>query len=383
MNYLYCVVGLTVLLAGCSPKKEVPDTTQPSKPTAPNSATPPKTTQGEPAQTAAPTVDQDKLVAELEPLGVSVSYSYQLRISPSALTDEGDFKPGIAEKLQQLEGISNVMALDLPMFGEGAAKVIAALPELTRIELWRSNAPDAAIAAFGECPTLQDLSFSIVGFSGEGPVVTDAGLAGLSKLKAVKTLDCQRGEITGAGLAAIAGFSELESLNLGGCPIDDAALPTLAKLKNLKSLNLDGSKINPTKLAETLKDHTKLLTLDLEGTSCNDDDLKAIVALKSLQNLSINGTDVTDAGAATLAQSQSLAELVLYDTKITDKGMAELAKLPKLRLLSLFRLPLTDATLVALEKAPELNQLWLGENKFTLAGIAKFKAARPKVKVYE
>jgi len=36
---------------------------------------------------------------------------------------------------------------------------------------------------------------------------------------------------------------------------------------------------------------------------------------------------------------------------------------------------------VRLAKAPRLTSLWLTDNKFTPAGLEKFKAARPMVKL--
>src|SRR5262249_14158412 len=97
-----------------------------------------------PLEPVAPPVDQDKLIAELEKLGLLVRFG-DLQLTPDTLTPEGDFKPGIAAKLAQLTAVSGVSAIDLPAFGAGAGQAVAGIRGLTRITLWRSKATDAAI----------------------------------------------------------------------------------------------------------------------------------------------------------------------------------------------------------------------------------------------
>lgn len=304
--------------------------------------------------------------------------SEPLRITAKALTETGDLKPGIAAKLAQLESVATVEAIDLPAFSADASRGVAAIPGLTQISLLRTETSDAAIAAFSACPTLTHLDFN--NGSGEHPIITDAGLAGLARLENVKILRCEMGKVTGAGLSAIAGWKKLEELNVRHCPVDDAAKPHLAKLSNLKELNLEYCKISGSAVTALVKDLPQLRLLAVDGIKITDADLPLLAATE-LTNLSVGDTAITDAGAETLATSKSLKSLSLHDTKITDAGIVALAKMPKLERLMLFRLPLTDASLVALAKAPELSVLWLGDNNFTETGLAKFAAARPKVKV--
>ncbi len=324
-------------------------------------------------------MDQSKLRAELEALGVSVHRGTEVNVFAAALTADGDFKPGIAAKLLQLESAYSVQALDLPAFGVGAAKAVAAIPGLTRVNLYRTNASEAAVAAFGDCPTLETLVLN--NGSGESPVVTDAGLAGFARLKSLKKLVCESGKITSAGLAALGGLTKLEEVNFRYCPVDDSAAPILAKLVNLTSLDLTSTKFTGKGLAVVAAGATKLKSLDVNGTALTDSDMPALAALPGLTELWITDTAVTDAGAAALAKSKSLAELTLSNTKVTDAGVVSLAGLPKLRSLTLYGLPLTDASLVALAKAPDVVGLELSGNKFTADGLAKFAAARPKVTV--
>lgn len=343
--------------------------------TAPTAAT--ATPSSDTPSPAAP-VDQTKLKGELEALGVEVNRWGEVSVAAAALTAGGDFKPGVAAKLVQLESVTVVNALDLPAFGVGAAKAVAAIPGLRRVTLWRTNATEDAVAALGDCPTLETADLNI---GSEFPVVTDAGLTGLAKLKSLKTLTCQRGKITAAGLKALDGSTTLVELNLTGCPLDDSAAPHLAKLTNLTMLNVSVTKLTGKGLAAVAAGATKLTILGADGTGVTDADLPAFAALPGLTHLSLGGTAVSDVGMAALAKSKSLTSLTLHDTKVTDTGVVSLAGLPKLQFLTLYRLGLTDVSLVALAEAPQLLTLSASGNKFTAAGLAKFAAARPKVSV--
>ncbi len=323
-------------------------------------------------------MDQSKLRDELEALGVIVTVWGETVVTEKSLTAGGDFQPGVAAKLILLEPIKLLQLRDLPAFGVGAARTVAAIPVVKRVNLWRTNATPAAVAALGECPDLDHLDLNN---GDEFPIVTDAGLAGLAKLKNLKVLTCERSRVTPAGLAAIGGLTKLEELNLSKSSIDDTAMSHVAKLVNLTSLNLAFTKVTGKGLATVSAGATKLSYLNVDGTGVTDADLPALAALPELSELSLGDTRVTDAGMIALAKSKSLSEVSLHRTKVTDAGIVTLAGLPKLWSLTLYNLPLTDASLDALVKAPNLRKLRLNDNLFTAEGLAKFATARPKVTV--
>lgn len=325
-------------------------------------------------------IDQKKLCEELATLGIDLDPWGQAVVSAKSPTADGDFKPGVAARLTQLQCFA-VRALDLPVFGVGAGKAIAAIPGLQRIELMRTHATEEAVAALGECATLETLNLN----NGlhEYPIVTDAGLAGLGKLKSLEILQCQQGKITSAGVSALGGLTKLKQVNFNNCPIDDLAAPTLAKLNSLVCLDVAYTKMTGKGLRLVASGLPKLANLDSDGTGVTDADMPAFAALPQLTLLSIADTAVTDAGMKELAKSKSLGAVVLSGTKVTDAGVVSLTRLPKLVSLTLRRLPLTDACLTELVKVPNLLELRLGANDFTAEGLAKFAAARPKVEVYK
>ena len=329
--------------------------------------------------TVAAAPDQAKVQRELRALGVPVGPFDDVFPTAEAFTAEGDFKPGVAGLLLKLSHVRSVQVLDLPMFGVGAARSVAAIPGLTVIELRGTKATDAAISALGECPTLEELVFN--SGSKKNPVVTDAGLAGLAKLKNVKRLWCEGGIVTSKGVAALEGFSKMEELNLKGSPLDDSASPHLAKLVSLTQLNVAGSKMTGKGITQVAAGATHLRHLAMDRSGITDDDIGPIAMMPELLHLSIAGTQVTDAGAATLSKSKSLQSLDIWNTKVTDVGIISLVTMPQLHYLYLQDLPLTDVTFTSLLKVPELRALYLKGNKFTDEGLAKFVAARPKVRI--
>lgn len=83
--------------------------------------------------------------------------------------------------------------------------------------------------------------------------VTDAGVAGLSKMPKLKKLWLNGTQITDNGLDAVKGLGELEYLNLYGTQVTDAGLKKLVGLKNLKKLYLWQTKVTPAAVEEFKK----------------------------------------------------------------------------------------------------------------------------------
>ncbi len=73
--------------------------------------------------------------------------------------------------------------------------------------------------------------------------VTDAELALLAKLPALEGVNLFRTETTDAGLAHLAGLTNLKWLSLAETPISDAGLAHLSNLDGLESLDLEGTAV--------------------------------------------------------------------------------------------------------------------------------------------
>ncbi len=206
--------------------------------------------------------------------------------------------------------------------------------------------------------------------------ITDVGLAHLSKLTSLSSLNLRGCKITDTGLAYVAKLTSLSSLNLDWCTkITDAGLAHLSKLTLLSSLNLS--------MCYTITDaglaHLSKLTLLSSLNLCyceniTDAGLAHLSKLTLLSSLYLSGCkNISDAGLAHLSTLTLLSSLGLYNcTRITDTGLDHLSKLTLLSSLYLYRCyKITDAGLAHLSKLTLLSSLYLNScYQITDAGLA-------------
>jgi len=114
-----------------------------------------------------------------------------------------------------------------------------------------------------------------------------------------------------------------------------------------------------------------------------DGGLARVENLKSLTELHITGKSADDTGVMHLAQSLTkLRRLYVVGAPVGDVGMEGLAKAASLVLLSLSSCEMGDKGLMALAEMRSLQELTLHKlSLVTDEGLARFKAARPDVKL--
>ncbi len=136
--------------------------------------------------------------------------------------------------------------------------------------------------------------------------------AALEKIPMPVALNLSYGKsFTAAGMAHLSGLKNLDSINLNNVPVTDDFLPHLAKLPALRVLYLSGTKVTDAGLAH-------------------------LAGMKSLEDLSIGGdagSDITDAGLAHLKNLTNLRDLSIYSKKITPAGYAHVAAMTELKAL--------------------------------------------------
>lgn len=148
-------------------------------------------------------------------------------------------------------------------------------------------------------------------------------IAGFSKLKKLRLA---KNHIRDAGLDAISGLSALEELDLSGDSlITDAGMAHLAKLVALRKLNLWKVQITDTG-ALMLAPLTKLQWLNLDNTKLSDTGLPLLKNMLSLTFLHLGSTQITAAGAPDLFHLTSLKDLKITRTALaaSDSAVAEL-----------------------------------------------------------
>ena len=112
-------------------------------------------------------------------------------------------------------------------------------------------------------------------------------------------------------------------------------------------------------------------TLEFEGPSFTDVDLKALPNLDKVEILSLLDTAVTDDGCRELLRARALVEIAIISDKISDNALGILAQLPALGSLQIHRGPrIGDEGLRHLSSCNRLRELYLKETAITDLGLS-------------
>jgi eukaryotic-like serine/threonine-protein kinase len=215
-------------------------------------------------------------------------------------------------------------------------------------------------------------SFELTGVGLQQSAVTDAGLAHLRGLTALKTLSLRVTAVTDAGMQHLNGLTGLEELLLDATRVSDAGLAHVRFLTTLKTLNLTNTLVTDEGLGQ-IESLNNLEALWLDGDHVTDAGLVHLKALKNLHILSLFLTRVTDAGLSHLEDLPKLDVLSLRGTRVTDAGLVHLRGLTKLQNLDLGSLPVTDTGLAHVQGLAQLMYLDLESTKVSDAGMAHLR----------
>lgn len=183
------------------------------------------------------------------------------------------------------------------------------LPALEKLEVTLWGASEADVVALGQCPALQNASFS-------GDDLTDQTLVRLCDAPALHWLDLEGPQIR---------------LHFG-----------------------DGRKLPAT-----------LEFLDLRSTAINDRSLAVIDALPQLRHVSISYGQLTDTGLKTLARLPALKQLWLSELSgLTEEGLGELAQSRSLQEIHVTNCSVTPTALIHLNEIPNWTEICLDRVTF-------------------
>jgi hypothetical protein len=130
-----------------------------------------------------------------------------------------------------------------------------------------------------------------------------------------------------------------------------------------------------------IKGAPELTSLDLFGTTLNNDVIEVVSSLRSLTFLCLSDTNLTDAWLARLENLVSLRELDLSRTRISDEALSSLLGMKQLKILNLDGTGATDAGLQQFGTLPRLRQLRLDRTEVTDHGALRLKKLLPKCKI--
>ena len=204
--------------------------------------------------------------------------------------------------------------------------LLAAFPELRRLNLSTAKITDAGLAEISGLRKLEMLSIRDTG-------VTDAGLTNLAGFRKLEELFLQHSKVHGAGLSNLTELQELRVLRLDGLPLRDEHLRHLAGLTNLEKLDLGQTEISGNGLTY-LAGLTNLVSLSFGANGrLRTEELQHLLPVYGTERsgtndctLNLGWTSVDDRAVETLKQFRRLTTLNLKSTRISAAGLKELER---------------------------------------------------------
>jgi internalin A len=279
-----------------------------------------------------------------------------------------------AGRLAELHKLQSLRLGRSPFFTSKGLAKLSGLDQMVTLDISLAGIGSGDFASLKQMKRLRIL------FAIDIPAVDD-DLANLSGLTELKGLGLQGDRLTDAGLAHLRRLTKMESFQLasnGPMQITSKGLAHLAGMVNLWQLVLIKSKVESL---EPIRGMTSLTNLIIMGACLDDAGLAPLAGFTKLEGLNLSGKDQAfgDAGLAPLAGLKTLKDLFLSDTMVGDAGLAHLVGLSKLESLNLDGTQVTDAGLAQLARLPKLKSLSLGRTAITDAGLihlARLKACR-------
>ena len=260
-------------------------------------------------------------------------------------------------------------------------KPVAAVVLATFRSLKPHEVSDAKLA---ELASLTEGLETVTDIDAAGSQISGAGLANLSKLPALNTLNLSSTLVSDEGMQHLTRVPGLESLSLNGTKISDDGLAVLTGCTNLKKLEIKGCHLTPNGFAAIGK-MPVLEEINLDNTAgINDITFDLICNASTLKRLHMNYVGgITDNGMRSLSKLEVLEELHANECPITCEMLAQVAKsgLKNLKQLAVNRCPITLAGAKAINMCKSLEHLNVGNLPMDDKGLVILTQGLTKLKV--
>jgi hypothetical protein len=246
--------------------------------------------------------------------------------------------------------------LDSAAGGDADLEQVKRLPSVRELDCTEvRGVTDAGLAKLAGLPALRVIKL-------ERTSVTDAGMAQLQKIRNLEDLDLKRTGITAAGYKEVGKFSGLKRLRVVYNKFDDDCLQAIKDLKNLELLDMQDCNLPTEKGLMVLQGFPKLRNVRMYGPNINDKVIGYLNGAKDMRVLSLEQSNVTADAFDIIGGMSNLQELGLFGAiKTTDAAVAKLSGLKKLQKLELRQTPVTSLALSYLKEMKSLKSLDLAE----------------------
>lgn len=280
----------------------------------------------------------------------------------SKLTGKG--LRSLAEHLPSIEALF----LDRTTITDADLAALSGLRALKWLELSSTTIGEPGIRALGDCPNLQSLMLT------NNPTLTPAAVAALATLKPLREVRIYLSSNTVEMAKALAAASQLSELH--AYPVNDDEAVHIGKMDGLT--HLDVSSANWAQLVGSTSRFLGLvpLTAGISTSTLTDSGLESVAGCKMLETLVVDSPQVTVARTRSFASLDRLTTLTLKFTGTNDAGLGVIAKLKMLRRLDVAATSVTDAGLRELADAPRLQRLDLSSTRIGNDGLARLTRAR-------
>lgn len=214
--------------------------------------------------------------------------------------------------LKPLAGIATLRTLALRNCPEIHGETLGTLNQLTSLTLYYIGLKPQTFAEVGRMAGLEELEVNGVAKTGKNERVVFAAdkLAGLSKLRHLRVIDCITDDNT---LKALMPLTALQNLDLAGFEGTGTGFEALASIPGLVVLDLDHS------------------------TRVTEEHIPLLAGLRALRELNLVGCrQLGDKTAASLAGHPTLARLRLDAGKLTNAAWASLGSMTRLEQLEIY-----------------------------------------------
>lgn len=258
-------------------------------------------------------------------------------------------------RFTRFDGVATFYTCEHGTLGASAARAIAKLAGLVRLELRGCVIEPCFLEAVAQSSSLTDFDASKCGLN-------DRSLEILSKSAVLQSVRVVADSaISDAGVLFVSRIRSLTTVEIAGCPsVTDKGVACLSALENADEISFRGCR-HVTGAGLSSLSRLKLTSLDLAATGLTDNGAAMIVEFPALTYLGTDFTEIGDNGARTIINSCPLVRGIgLQRTKVTDAAFDGLNGESQATSIDLFETKVTCTGLKKLHCLKKLKEIYYG-----------------------